>query len=388
MLGPEKLQLFPPEDWSDFESMIADLVEAELGKGKVQKHGRKGQNQFGVDLIGRPLDGGIIGVQCKKKDVIAGHTVTLKELRGEVNKAKKFRPTLSEFLLTTTAPDDGALQREALRLTNLHTRQGLFSVRVEGWNSIKSRFAEHPQIYHKYYGAPASTMTFAFQTPVSPVKELKPNPRDTKRNLSPLILPHRLSHAFGLLAAISVPLTRSMLSSLILSIDWGATLRELVKADVVESTEEGFRARPAVKQSFFRTRQDQVPFDEEWVLVLEPLRHHIDTGLLLVTVYVRLQRVSDAISLVTELAKGVEPGPWTETLWGVIRVLAKDAYLAETEVERPIVDYVCGCSVLESDQPILRSPCLDRETPQGSGSRETVVVSLRSRPPDRHHVQS
>src|SRR4051812_43971854 len=102
MFGPSDLQLPSPKEWSGFESLIRDLTAARLGDPNVQKHGRPGQAQHGVDLFGKLPGGGLHGVQCKKKDVLAGHTVTVQELRTEVLKAKRFNPRLAEFVLATT----------------------------------------------------------------------------------------------------------------------------------------------------------------------------------------------------------------------------------------------------------------------------------------------
>src|SRR5258708_3908741 len=117
MLSPDKLQLPPPKEWADFERLIRDITAARLSDPNVRKHGRPGQSQHGVDLYGKIPTGGIQGVQCKKKDVIAGHKVTINELRAEVRKARGFVPALAEFVLATTALDDASLQREALRIS-------------------------------------------------------------------------------------------------------------------------------------------------------------------------------------------------------------------------------------------------------------------------------
>ncbi len=53
----------------------------------------------------------------KGKDGNYGREVTEKELRAEVKKASNFMPTLSEFIIATTAPDDAKIQEVARTIT-------------------------------------------------------------------------------------------------------------------------------------------------------------------------------------------------------------------------------------------------------------------------------
>ena len=52
MLRLDDLQIPPPKDSKDLERMVRDLYRAEWSDPFVQHHGRSGQRQHGVDLIG------------------------------------------------------------------------------------------------------------------------------------------------------------------------------------------------------------------------------------------------------------------------------------------------------------------------------------------------
>ena len=69
------------------------------------------------------------------------------EVIGEVNKALKFEPLLSEYYIVTTAPDDTKLQRLALRLSVSASkeRQIDLNVRVWGWNTMEREIRRHTQ---------------------------------------------------------------------------------------------------------------------------------------------------------------------------------------------------------------------------------------------------
>jgi hypothetical protein len=110
-----------------------------------------------VDVFGRS-DGSphYTGVQARNK-VYPPTAVTATELCEEVDKAKKFVPTLRSFVLATTAPNDATIQQEARRLTEANEADGLFSVEVWGWDEIESRLAEFPDVIRQHY--PQFTVT-------------------------------------------------------------------------------------------------------------------------------------------------------------------------------------------------------------------------------------
>ena len=98
-------ELQKPKNWQDFERQTRVLFACVLNDPNTQVNGRSGQEQNGVDVYGyRNEDRDrLVGVQCKKK---YENKVTEKELRAEVDKAKNFKPKISEFFLITTAPRD------------------------------------------------------------------------------------------------------------------------------------------------------------------------------------------------------------------------------------------------------------------------------------------
>jgi hypothetical protein len=122
---PSDLPIPAPKDWQVFERHMRDLLEADWGP-PVEMNGRTGQPQCGVDIYGRPKGAdGYHGVQCKQKDGLCGGTVTDKELKAEVKKAKKFRPKIKHFILaissTTPLPryrpdiEGGSHEKQRLR---------------------------------------------------------------------------------------------------------------------------------------------------------------------------------------------------------------------------------------------------------------------------------
>src|ERR1700682_6190097 len=94
-----KFQIPPPKYWQQFEDLSLSIFWEVWGDPTAQKNGRSGQPQNGTDISGTPNDNpnAFHGVQCKGKDVGYGATLSERELRDEVDKARNFNPTLSHW---------------------------------------------------------------------------------------------------------------------------------------------------------------------------------------------------------------------------------------------------------------------------------------------------
>lgn len=146
----------PPRSWDQFEELCADTFQEEWQDAALVRHGRAGQSQHGVDIVGR--NGAIwpVGIQCKKKSIWPVSVVTTNDLDKEVEKAKTFEPPLKAFYLISTAPDDQSLQKRARLITERHQAEGLFPVAVVGWNELVRRATRHPLVAAKHFGSYAT----------------------------------------------------------------------------------------------------------------------------------------------------------------------------------------------------------------------------------------
>ena len=144
-LGLSQLQFSPPENEEDFERLCLDLYKSEFGK-QTQRNGRRGQTQDGVDIF---VQDQYIGIQCKKKEL--NGKITKEELFKEIAKAKKFQPSLKEFILATSCKRDANIQKEARVISDEHKAKKLFSVQVHSWEEIRELLDKYPFIYKTYY---------------------------------------------------------------------------------------------------------------------------------------------------------------------------------------------------------------------------------------------
>jgi tetratricopeptide (TPR) repeat protein len=136
-------QIQKPADEQAFERASVVLWRGLLNDRSVQRNGRRGQRQNGVDLFGiRDNDANWqVGIQCKLKS--EGHFLTEDEIRDEVRKAQTFKPALKEYYITTTAPDDVAMQELAREITAELAKSGnTLRVFVWGWNTLEERISE------------------------------------------------------------------------------------------------------------------------------------------------------------------------------------------------------------------------------------------------------
>ncbi len=152
MPEPSDLEIPPPKDWQCFERWACDLFSAEW-KTQAKMHGRTGQPQHGVDIYGQPEGSREFqGVQCKKKDQLAGSNISADILRREVKKAKAFTPPLARFILASTGPRDASVQRIARQLSQENQAQGLFSVEVMFWDDFLDMYDRHEEVFSQHYG--------------------------------------------------------------------------------------------------------------------------------------------------------------------------------------------------------------------------------------------
>ena len=141
---PSDLQLPPPDNGEKFEKLCLDLYKAEFGN-QTQRIGRPGQSQNGVDIFAP--EG--IGIQCKKRDLKG--KITEKELKAEIQKAKRFKPPLKRFILAATCKRDAKIQEAARLISKECQEHNLFSVEIHSWEEIKELLDKHSEVYSKYY---------------------------------------------------------------------------------------------------------------------------------------------------------------------------------------------------------------------------------------------
>lgn len=142
----------PPRSWEQFEELCADVFQSAWRDPALVRHGRAGQRQNGVDIVGR--NGALypIGLQCKKRSRWPVSRLTTQLIDTEIKEALSFTPALKTFYILTTAPDDAALLEHVRKVNEQHEEKRLFDVVLLGWGEIVRRAILDPQVADKHFG--------------------------------------------------------------------------------------------------------------------------------------------------------------------------------------------------------------------------------------------
>jgi hypothetical protein len=136
-----------PQNWQEFENIVRDALANHWQSPSLQKNGRPGQNQSGVDIYGPDYLGRLVGIQCKKyKSQLKIKTVT-----DEIENAENFTGQLSTLYIATTAEHDSLLQAQVRIISEKRARQGKFAVGVIFWDEVVAGLVINPATLRAHY---------------------------------------------------------------------------------------------------------------------------------------------------------------------------------------------------------------------------------------------
>ena len=136
-----------PKDWQECESLVRDAMILRWNSPNLQKNGRTGQAQQGVDVWGPDEIGRRVGIQCKRyKDPLV-----MKDVSDEVAEAEKFKGKFSALFIATTTDHDSTLQAKVRQLSDQRVARGKFAVSIMFWDEIISSLALNPIVFKNYY---------------------------------------------------------------------------------------------------------------------------------------------------------------------------------------------------------------------------------------------
>lgn len=171
-----KMRVPPPTDWSEFEDITRSALKVKWRSSDMQRNGRNGQKQHGVDVFGHDDLSRFVGVQCRNKDDSA---LKMKEVIEAIAAAEAFRPPIAAFYMATTLSRDAKLQAEVLTVSEARVKAGRFPVGVLFWEDLyeelvgdTAEFAKHyPQLVPQQPTVAASPITISptvISQPINP----------------------------------------------------------------------------------------------------------------------------------------------------------------------------------------------------------------------------
>jgi len=150
-------ELNRPDSYAVFETLCMELGAKMINATEMEKNGRRGQPQKGVDVWGWRNNNleHIVGIQCKQKGF--GQDLEEKEVREEWEQALTFVPPIKEFYLLTTANNDAAMEELARTLClELQQKTGRsVPYKIWGWGRICDALLPYPdliKIFQPDYG--------------------------------------------------------------------------------------------------------------------------------------------------------------------------------------------------------------------------------------------
>lgn len=131
---------FPPNNEIDFELFCRRFLRHLWDSTHVQRLGKRGERQFGIDLIDASGVKPFRAAQSKHHEL--DKTIPFHEIEPEVEEAKKYEVPLDEYYVLTTARKTIDVQTKILKLNQEHRKQGLFSVILLCWQDIEEHLDE------------------------------------------------------------------------------------------------------------------------------------------------------------------------------------------------------------------------------------------------------
>jgi tetratricopeptide (TPR) repeat protein len=145
-----------PKDWQAFQRNCVLLFRAELDDPNTQEYGRGGQDQGGIDILGR-RDGNpehYVGIQCR----LIAKPLKKEKILADCRAALQLEAGLKEIIFATTAPDDTHATDAAVEVEKTLRAEGYdLAVSVYGWGSLQTLIAIHEVAYAAFFPSIVAT---------------------------------------------------------------------------------------------------------------------------------------------------------------------------------------------------------------------------------------
>lgn len=155
-MGNIAVDIFPPAYWQDFEKLTLDIAKIQWKDGYAERHGREGQAQGGIDVLGyNHCAREHTGIQCKKRAPKAkpshespSNTLTVREIDEELKKIKSSKHNLDRFIIATSGPRDAELQKH---VATINRNEPNAKVAIKFWDDYVDFLNDHPELMYRYY---------------------------------------------------------------------------------------------------------------------------------------------------------------------------------------------------------------------------------------------
>jgi tetratricopeptide (TPR) repeat protein len=140
----------PPESEVIFEELCLAVLKRHWNRPGLERFGKKGEEQFGVDIFDTLGESPMYGAQCKLKE--STKSLEPAEIREEVEKAESFPAKLDHYAIMTTGKVSGTAQLTIQQINQKHRTAGSFTVELFTWDKITKLLRQYPEIEQQFYG--------------------------------------------------------------------------------------------------------------------------------------------------------------------------------------------------------------------------------------------
>jgi len=131
---------------SEFEDITRSALKVRWRSPNLQRFGRNGQSQYGVDISGPDDLRRNVGVQCKSEEKI-----TIDKVKAAAVAAEEFQPPLEAFYIATGTSRDAKLQQAVMLYTEERRRAGKFPVGILFWEDLYEELVTDIDEFAKHY---------------------------------------------------------------------------------------------------------------------------------------------------------------------------------------------------------------------------------------------
>jgi tetratricopeptide (TPR) repeat protein len=140
---------------------------------------------------------------------------------------------------------------------------------------------------------------------------------DRSHKAGVVLLTAAAREALGLIVAAPIPMTASHLNNLFPDVDWSKHIRRLKQLKLINDECLVVSAKP-VDASF---ADELSELESRWVSRLEELQNHVDCALFLSLLYIKKERLDDAVLLVADAALTTESNRWMPACTSILKAL-------------------------------------------------------------------
>jgi hypothetical protein len=149
----------------EFEILRLKLLRLRWKRPRIQQHGKRGERQHDVDLLGTSGQTPLVAAQCKRHE--PHKTIPPQEIEDEVTQAIALRPAVNHYAILTTARVSAQAQRKIVELNRRHKSSGLFTVELLHWRDIEQMLQEFPDLRDELYGGISASQVARVQQELS-----------------------------------------------------------------------------------------------------------------------------------------------------------------------------------------------------------------------------